>query len=301
LIIIFNILRKVMNPRPLMPGCKIVNGMDNNQKIRMVSPDGASAEIYLHGAHLTSWIPSGGSEKIFLSEKSSFGSNASIRGGIPVIFPQFSDLGPLQKHGFARRMEWQPVLTQLSDEDVTTRFNFEENSDTLKAWPHSFNATLSVTLSGQALTVKLRIKNTGTSSFSFTTGLHTYLRVQDIQKVKINGLYHCPYIDTTREDKQQTIQTQRSIQFTGEVDRIYPDAPSDITLVDGDSNLNIASEGFMDTVIWNPWAEKCNSLSDMHPSDYQYMVCIEAAATQKPILLDPQKIWTGSQTISIKK
>ena len=100
-------------------------------------------------------------------------------------------------------------------------------------------------------------------------------------------------------DRPVFIQADKSLQFGGEVDRIYTDAPSDLIMVDGKNKLKITSEGFTDAVTWNPWAEKSAKLADMLPSDYQKMVCIEAAVIQKPITLDPQKSWTGSQTLSL--
>ena len=86
-------------------------GNGNMPKMVLSTADGARAEIYLHGAHLTSWVPAGGSEALFLSPKAEFVQGSAIRGGVPVIFPQFSDLGPLPKHGFARTLDWEPVAS----------------------------------------------------------------------------------------------------------------------------------------------------------------------------------------------
>ena len=49
----------------------------------------ATAEIYLHGAQVTSWRPADGEDVIFLSEHSQFEAGKAIRGGIPVCFPWF--------------------------------------------------------------------------------------------------------------------------------------------------------------------------------------------------------------------
>ena len=63
--------------------------------------------VYLHGAHVTSWKPARDhDERLFLSERSEFRAGTAIRGGIPVIFPQFAAEGPLPRHGFARTSEW---------------------------------------------------------------------------------------------------------------------------------------------------------------------------------------------------
>ncbi len=47
---------------------KIVSGNGGLPKVQITSP-AASAEIYLHGAQLTSWQPAGSEEVIFLSRQ----------------------------------------------------------------------------------------------------------------------------------------------------------------------------------------------------------------------------------------
>lgn len=66
----------------------------------VLSSGDASAELYLHGATLTSWKV-GGERLIFVSPKAVFAPPKAIRGGVPVCFPQFAMLGPLQVGGAA--------------------------------------------------------------------------------------------------------------------------------------------------------------------------------------------------------
>lgn len=51
--------------------------------------------MYSHGATLTGWTV-GGEQLIFVSPKAVFQPPKAIRGGVPVCFPQFGNLGPLQ-------------------------------------------------------------------------------------------------------------------------------------------------------------------------------------------------------------
>ena len=107
---------------------------------------GARAEIYLHGAH--------------------FQDGAPIRGGIPVVFPQFGD-GLLPKHGLARSRAWQVARTALeADGAVTIMFQLEDDAQTRTLWPHPFCLQLTVSL-GPALTLDLTVKNPGAAPLPF--------------------------------------------------------------------------------------------------------------------------------------
>jgi glucose-6-phosphate 1-epimerase len=57
------------------------------------APDGATAIVTGHGAHVVSWIPCGDDERLFLSPKSALDRHSPIRGGVPVVFPQFATYG----------------------------------------------------------------------------------------------------------------------------------------------------------------------------------------------------------------
>jgi glucose-6-phosphate 1-epimerase len=41
------------------------SGRNGLPRLRLTTPDGAEAEVYLHGAHVTSWRPAGGEEALF--------------------------------------------------------------------------------------------------------------------------------------------------------------------------------------------------------------------------------------------
>lgn len=52
-----------------------------------VTTDWSTAEIYLHGAHVTDFQKKGDAPLLFTSQFSRFKQGQAIRGGIPVIFP----------------------------------------------------------------------------------------------------------------------------------------------------------------------------------------------------------------------
>ena len=61
--------------------------------VRIATPDGAQATVTLFGAHLVSWKTGDGNERLFCSSESKRDGSAAIRGGVPVIFPQFGARG----------------------------------------------------------------------------------------------------------------------------------------------------------------------------------------------------------------
>src|ERR1700744_3522333 len=88
---------------------EVIAGNGGLPKIRVTAPS-ASAEIYLHGAQLTSWKPANSEEALFFSEQSHWQDGRAIRGGIPICFPWFrakADDPSAPAHGFVRTRAWR--------------------------------------------------------------------------------------------------------------------------------------------------------------------------------------------------
>lgn len=264
-------------------------------KVIVRAPDGACAEVYLHGAHITSWRPCPGlDERLFLSATSEFRSGTAIRGGIPIIFPQFAQEGPLPRHGFARTSTW--TLDSIEDVDGATvvTLALRHSPATLAVWPANFRALLAVHVGGARLTVTLTVENTGTTGFDFTAALHSYFRVDDVRRAEVVGLHNGRY-RTSLTDVH--FDENESLHITGAIDRVYIGAPSHLTLREPGRQLSIERAKFPDVVVWNPGAEEAARLTDMEPGGEQRMLCIEAAAVQSPVELRPGRNWWGSQTL----
>lgn len=267
---------------------------ENLPKIVLTTAAGARAEVYLHGAHVTSWIPAQGVERLFLSEKSVFQAGAAIRGGAPVVFPQFSQLGPLPKHGLVRTQPWE--VSRVDHSAATLRIR--DSDYTRGLWPHAFEAQLSVTLADAHLSIELAVTNTDDKPFTFTCALHTYLSVHDIRQTHIENLAGRHYRDMVRNN-QNSLEEDAVLQFAGEVDRVYHRAADDVIVRESDRSLTVQQQGFVDTVVWNPGAEKGAALVDLETDGYQRFVCVEAAMADTLINLEPQATWRGSQTLVV--
>ncbi|ERN10952.1 hypothetical protein AMTR_s00158p00073420 [Amborella trichopoda] len=51
-------------------------------------------------------------------------------------------------------------------------------------------------------------------------------------------------------------------------------------------------------VVWNPWEKKSKSVADFGDEEYKHMLCVYAAAIEKPISLKPGEEWTGRLHLS---
>lgn len=266
------------------------------ESIRLSHASGASAEVCLHGAHVTSWVPAGGAEALFVSRAARFEPGTAIRGGVPVIFPQFAGRGPLPKHGFARTSEWR--LTDVGDGGARAVFELRDDETTRAIWPHAFLATLAVEVDARTLALRLAIRNTGDAPFDFTAALHTYLRVSDVRGASVVGLRGCTYSDTMRGGGLGG-EEDDELRIEDEIDRIYLDAPRELQVKDpvGGRSFQVRSEGFADVVVWNPGARGAAALDDMEAGEEREMLCVEAAQIGDAFHLQPGESWRGAQLL----
>ena len=263
--------------------------------VPLQSADGATAEIYLHGAHLTSWKTPDGTEQLFLSPRSEFKSGAAIRGGVPVIFPQFSGLGPLPKHGFARNHAWELVETQPG----MAKFRFSGNEETRAVWPHSFVCELLFRIGGRALEMEFTVQNIGTEVFDFHAALHGYFTIESLSETEITGLGRLRYRDNPTATVKES--AEEIIRFGSEIDRTFYAAGSrQIELHDGVHHRSFTQQGFQDSVVWNPGPEVCAKIPDLEPTSHLHYVCVEAAGIEPPPTLAPGIRWTGIQRVETR-
>ena len=253
-----------------------------------------SLHIYHQGAHLSSWVCAG-REQLFLSQQSAFTAGKAIRGGVPVIFPQFAALGDGPRHGFVRTADWQ--LDSQSANSVI--FSIANTTQTEALWPGKFSAQFCIEMSTRGLKMQLNIVNTGDTDFSFAAALHTYFSVEDVRQTELHGLAGYQYWDNGTDFSQRQTETQHSLRFSSAIDRMYMAVNNALTLIEPQQRRSIESRGFNDVVVWNPWQEGAADLADMADDEYTKMLCVEAAAVDKPIKLKAGESWQGEQIITL--
>lgn len=250
------------------------------------------ATVYLQGGHVTSWIPAGGREALFVSDAARFALGEPIRGGVPIAFPQFAELGPLPMHGFANTLQWE--WTALADTGV--RLTLRDSDATRVLWPHRFVVELDVTLAPDLLALGFTVRNAGADALRWAGTLHTFVAL-DASHTGIRGLGPGRYVDRGRGSRHAE-DLQSVLRIPGHTDRAYLDAGPEVGVDDGQRSLAIGKTGFRDTVVWNPGPETSPRFSDLAPDDHRHFVCIEAAEV-RPVTVAAGEAWRGSQTLRI--
>ncbi|AWV06421.1 D-hexose-6-phosphate mutarotase [Marilutibacter maris] len=216
-----------------------------------------------------------------------------LRGGVPVIFPQFAAWGDGPRHGIARNRRWH----WLPAPDGELALALQASEQTLAAWPHPFRLELHARLAPRSLCLGLTVHNPGSTPFSFCAALHTYLRVGDIGDAALYGLDGHDYLESLHGPCQRP--PRGPLTFAGPVDRVYPEVAAPLRLQDGDHTLGIEMDGFRDVVVWNPGEAAARQLDDLAPGDHRRFVCVEAGRILDPVTLKPGERWQGRQRLSL--
>ncbi|KAK8574967.1 hypothetical protein V6N12_062644 [Hibiscus sabdariffa] len=297
--------------------CKGVNGLD---KVILRENRRCSAEVYLFGGQVTSWKNPQGEELLFLSSKAAFKPPRTIRGGIPICFPQFGNIGSLERHGFARNRIWSvdtdppPCPSNVSHKafiDLILRHSEED----MKIWPHRYECRLRVALGPTGdlmLTSRIRNTNTDGKPFSFRFGYQTYFFVTDIREwfteqedaitfesevsvyISEAGLcLPCPFISNS-------FGFAFTVLLMKKVDKVYLSTPTKIAILDHERKrtFELRKDGLPDAVVWNPWDKKAKAMPDFGDDEYTNMLCVEAACVEEPVTLKPGEEWKGRLEIS---
>jgi glucose-6-phosphate 1-epimerase len=267
-----------MNREHGMPGvASVIEGNGGLPKVRVSGAD-AEGEIYLHGAHVTSWKPKGAEEVMFVSARSHWEDGKPIRGGIPICFPWFglkADDPKAPGHGFVRDKSWQLDSIVRSPAGITVSMFTLSDDVSKRWWPADYRLGYRVTF-GSELHLELELTNTGLAPLSFEEALHAYYKVGQIEQVRVHGLESVEYLDKTDEGRKKP--QQGSIVIGSETDRVYLNTQHAIEVEDRKLNrrIQVKKENSDTTVVWNPWIAKAKRMPDFGENEWPHMLCIEA-------------------------
>lgn len=286
------------------PGVSVTTSPGRGDLPRVtVDTPAAAAEIYLTGAHMTSWAPAGHDPVLWMSDKSIFSRGVPLRGGIPVCFPWFGPhpSGTAPMHGFARISEWTLLDVVDQGERAEMVFGLEDTEETRgSVWPHHFRARYTVTV-GAELSVSLEVTNTGQTAMTYTESFHTYLAVSDIRVIRLRGLEASSFVDRLA-GTESVAATGEPLRFEAETERLYVQ-PGTITLHDpvAERRIRVTAHGSAQTLVWNPWIDKAAAMGDFGDDEWVGMVCIETAnALDAAVHLNPGQSHTMAVTITVE-
>lgn len=251
---------------------------------------GAELVVAQQGAHIVSYQREGEQPLIWPNDAVVFKKGKGIRTGVPVCWPWFGVFDrnpqsvtamrqadePAGAHGFVRTADW--TLAAVQNEGAALRVDLVLTAPEggYPEWPHQVDLTLSLLLDDQ-LHIRLTSHNRGHDTVTLSQALHTYFAVSDVRNVQVEGVDGLAYIDTA--DAWKTKTQSGLLHFTGETDRIYPDTPAQLSIVDKawQRRIQLTSTGSRSTIIWNPWTERAKAFNDMADDGWQGMLCIETA------------------------
>eukprot|EP00758_Cryptobia_borreli_P002774 Tbor_TRINITY_DN3277_c0_g1::TRINITY_DN3277_c0_g1_i1::g.23677::m.23677/K01792/E5.1.3.15; glucose-6-phosphate 1-epimerase len=203
----------------------MLSGSNGVSKIYTVKgKDGSTATVHSQGAHVTSWKTNKGKERLFLSPSCIYKDGVALRGGVPIIFPQFSDYGNSKKtHGVARNNQW--TLSSVNSDGGAT-FKFELREERYREEQGSSSSSIDgtgvtpcfpginidlyfeVCVSNEELQLRAHMVNVEKCNEKKTIvpssiqpvqfAFHTYFAVSDIENIEISGFEQHPYSDNLK-------------------------------------------------------------------------------------------------------
>jgi glucose-6-phosphate 1-epimerase len=253
----------------------------------------ATARVSIYAGQLLSYQPTGaGDDLLFLGGKAYFETGKAIKGGIPICWPWFGP-DPEGKgrpgHGFARSWPWSVISTQaLADGSTEVRLGIADDAATRAIWPHTFNLFQVITV-GPTLKLELITLNAGDVPFSITQGFHSYFKVGDINRTRVQGLEGLGYIDKLADNARKTQNGE--VLIDAEVDRVYEGVDRALTIDDAAIGRRIRVRGSNSStcVVWNPWADTARAMADLDDDDYRKFVCVETLNAGSEVIEVPAR------------
>jgi glucose-6-phosphate 1-epimerase len=265
-----------------------------------ITTPAATATVYLQGAHIAAWQPTGQQPVLFLSSKSEFVAGKPIRGGVPISFPWFANrhdgkVGPA--HGVARIQEWTLAFAAISGEDLHLTFTLAPTQLSRDLGFDHFRVASRVTI-GRSLTMQLTVANDAETPLVFEEALHTYFAVSDVREVTVSGLEPTGFVDKA---DNMTIKpaTNAPLTFASATDKVYTDTMATCVIHDkpGGRDITVAKTNSNTTVVFNPWKD----LADMGRDEWPKMLCVETVnAAGNAITLRPGESHTMEAHISVE-
>jgi glucose-6-phosphate 1-epimerase len=266
--------------------------------LHLQAADGASAVLCRYGAQLLSWRTAAGDEQLFSGQPEATSGPVDCHRGVPVVFPQFANLGPLPTDGFASTSLWQVLTTGLDAQgQAFASLGLEADSRTRALWDHEFACEFTVRVGGSLLQIELQVHNCSERAWSFQAALRTHLQVDDWSRGRLLGLGAAPFLNHAPSGSGASLERNSGRDLAAGTDRIFPQAPPRLLLREGARSVAIVTEGFADKVLCNPGPGAL--MPDTEPPAWRQALCVAAANVASPKVLQPGEHWVGVQRLTV--
>lgn len=271
-------------------GYEANTSLDTSGKLPFVKLTRGDAEaiVYLYGGCVTSY-KTGGIEWLAVRPDAKLDGSKPISGGLPHCFPQFGP-GQIQQHGFARNLPWK-LLEEPSENGICV-LELRDTEETRAMWPHAFRCEYRVELQDGQLATTLKVENTSADDFNFTTALHSYYSVTNVNTCKITGDFEGKTkIDKTQAAPGLTKGSTNTLTISKFTEEIYKDVlPGKVVLSDefkGELEI-VSGGGWRDVVVWNPYGDEKMGANTF--------VCVESAELAA-VQLAAKGVWEATMNL----
>jgi glucose-6-phosphate 1-epimerase len=260
---------------------------------------GASCTVHAFGATVISFKTDSGRECLFVSRDAILDGSKAIRGGIPLVFPQFGQPDEsMPQHGFLRANLWTLEEDSIHDNDKEAGLSYSldlKNAKNSRGGPWNTDTAFdckcvySIAISGSKMTTTLEIKNCGSAAFPFQTLQHTYLSVDengalDPTQCYVKGLEG--YSVSDKITNEEYPWEDKPVIISDIVDRVYNPPPGkdvvDVLVgVGSGKTLRLTASGTVDgtstpvsCVVWNPYKEKAAAMGDFGDDQVSLLIIV---------------------------
>ena len=237
------------------------------------------AAISLQGAQLLLWQPS--SQKLpvlWLSEASPFKTGVPVRGGVPLCWPWFTDMGGQPHHGIARILTWQPEDIWSRPRSTQLTFSLRDTPESRRIWDRHFHLTMTFTFTEALCELTLTMQG----EFEATAALHSYFYTRDVNMLTVSGL-GAKGINTVTGASEDalaepfTLRNETGVMFT------HPDNQSVIHDGSASRRITLTHVNHSDVVVWNPGPQRAGVTADIPDEGWREFACVESARISHPL------------------
>ena len=239
------------------------------------------------GAIITSFGVNG-KELLYLDKDTFYGSDANVRGGIPILFPISGQLKngkyelngktySMKNHGVARINPWQ-VIEVCSENKSSIKLSLKSNDETERAFPFKFEVVFTYILKNGNLTIKQKYYNNSREAMPIQAGFHPYFEALSKNiSYETDASKYLDYNDMQVKAYTGSIDLTNMVESAALLESAGNKIAFELTELNRKITIDYGRE-FKYIVVWSvkdknfvcvePWMEKNNAFNTLEGLNY---------------------------------